>query len=80
VQCRVARWYVFEPKIRIWVNFGGSFDGRRWYILWPFGLFYGHLVYFMAIWYILWLFGIFFPRFGMLHREKSGNLGAMSTD
>jgi hypothetical protein len=31
-----------------------------WYILWPFGIFYGHLVYFMAIWYILWPFGIFF--------------------
>jgi hypothetical protein len=30
-----------------------------WYILWPFGIFYGHLVYFMAIWYILWPFGIF---------------------
>jgi hypothetical protein len=25
-----------------------------WYILWPFGIFYGHLVY-------LWSFGIFFP-------------------
>jgi hypothetical protein len=24
------------------------------------GMFYGHLVYFMAIWYILWLFGIFY--------------------
>jgi hypothetical protein len=23
----------------------------------PFGIFYGHLVYFMAIWYILWPFG-----------------------
>jgi hypothetical protein len=23
------------------------------------GIFYGHLVYFVAIWYILWLFGIF---------------------
>jgi hypothetical protein len=22
-----------------------------WYILWPFGICYGHLVYFMAIWY-----------------------------
>jgi hypothetical protein len=20
---RVARWYIFKPKIRIWVNFGG---------------------------------------------------------
>jgi hypothetical protein len=30
------------------------------------GIFYGHLVYFMAIWYI-------FPCFGMLYQEKSGN-------
>jgi hypothetical protein len=30
------------------------------YILWPFGIFYGHLAYFMAIWYILWPFGIFY--------------------
>jgi hypothetical protein len=49
-----------------------------WYILWPVGIFYvslvyfmsiwyidGHLEYLMAIWYIFWLFGIF-PRFGML--------------
>jgi hypothetical protein len=28
-------------------------------ILWPFGIFRGHLVY--------------FSRFGMLHRDKSGN-------
>jgi hypothetical protein len=56
---RVARWFVFEPKIPIWINFGGPCDGRCWYILWPFGLFYGHLsilygllVYFMVIWYI----------------------------
>jgi hypothetical protein len=31
-----------------------------------FGVFCGHLVYFMVIWYI-------FSRFGMLHQEKSGN-------
>jgi hypothetical protein len=41
----VARWFDFKP---IWVNFGRSLIGRRWYILWPFGLFYGHLAYFMA--------------------------------
>jgi hypothetical protein len=23
ILCRVARWYIFKPKIRIWVNFGG---------------------------------------------------------
>jgi hypothetical protein len=31
----------------------------QWNILWPFGLFYCHLVYCEAIWYILWLFGVF---------------------
>jgi hypothetical protein len=34
-----------------------------------FGLFYGRLVYIVAIWYMLWSFGIFSP----LHQEKSGS-------
>jgi hypothetical protein len=48
--CRVARWFVFKPKIQICVNFGGSCNGRCWYILWTVGpiydlfIFYGHLV------------------------------------
>jgi hypothetical protein len=53
---RVARWYFFKPKIPIWVNFGGSCNGKCWYIrsiLLPFGLFYGHLVYFPPFWYIV---------------------------
>jgi hypothetical protein len=58
---RVARWHIFKPKIPIWVNFGGSYNGRCLYIICPFGLFYGYLVYFVALWYILWLFGIYFP-------------------
>jgi hypothetical protein len=33
-----------------------------WYILWPFGIFYGH-------------FGIFYGHFGMLFQEKLGNPG-----
>jgi hypothetical protein len=66
VLCRVARWYFLKPKIPIWVNFGGSCNGRCWYILRQFGLFCGHLVRFMVIWYV-------FSRFGMLYREKSGN-------
>jgi hypothetical protein len=36
--------------------------------LWPFGIFYGHLVCFMVIWYI-------FSRLGILYHEKSGNRG-----
>jgi hypothetical protein len=30
---RVARWFVFKPKIPIWVNTGGSSYGKSWYIL-----------------------------------------------
>jgi hypothetical protein len=48
---RVARWFVFIPKIQIWVNFGGSCTGRCWYILWTLGPFYILLLYFMEIWY-----------------------------
>jgi hypothetical protein len=42
---------------------------------------YGHLEYFTVIWLIIWLFGYvvviwyIFPRFGILHQEKSGNPG-----
>jgi hypothetical protein len=28
VRVRVARWFVFRPKIQIWVNFGGPCNGR----------------------------------------------------
>jgi hypothetical protein len=56
---RVAKWHIFKPEI--WVNFGGSCNGRCWYTyfmtigsyLRPFGIFCRHLVYFVAIWYSL---------------------------
>jgi hypothetical protein len=42
--CSVARWYIFEPKIPIWVNFGGlGVEKVR--------IFYGHLEYITAIKY-----------------------------
>jgi hypothetical protein len=63
LRCRVARWHFLKPKIQIRVNFGGTFNGRCWYILWPFGIFYCHLVYFIVIRYI----------FPFLNQEKSGN-------
>jgi hypothetical protein len=37
-----------------------------WNILWSFGIFYGHLEYFMVIWNILWSFGIFYCHLEML--------------
>jgi hypothetical protein len=60
----------------MWVNFGVSCNERCWYILWPFGILYEHmvcifcanLVHLLVIWYI-------FSRFGMLQQEKSGSPG-----
>jgi hypothetical protein len=76
-QGRVARWYIFKPNPPIWVNFGGSYNGRFKHIRWPFGKFWRVLQW--KILHILWPFGIFFgyfvyfSRFGMLYHEKSGN-------
>jgi hypothetical protein len=61
VTTRVARWFLFKPKITILENIGGSLIVKCLYILWPFGIFYGHLVYFMTAWYIFCSFGTFFP-------------------
>jgi hypothetical protein len=58
---KVARWFVFESKIQIWVNFGGSCNRTCWHILWTLGPFYGLLLHFMDVWYSLWKFGIFYP-------------------
>jgi hypothetical protein len=54
-----------NQKIPIWANLGGSCNGRGWYILWPFGIFYGTLVYYDPFIYL-----------GMLYQDKSGNLVA----
>jgi hypothetical protein len=51
-ESRVARRYIFKPKIQLWVNFGGSYNRRCWYILCPFGRFCGHLVHYLVIWHI----------------------------
>jgi hypothetical protein len=63
---RVLHWKMLVYLIAIW----SILLTVIWYILWPFGMFYGHLVCFMAIWYILWLFGMYiFSLFGMLYIE-----------
>jgi hypothetical protein len=47
-----------------------------WSILRPFDIFYSHLKYFIVIWYTyLVVLCYTFPRFGILHQEKSGNPG-----
>jgi hypothetical protein len=58
---RVARWFVFKPKIPNWVNFGmenlGIYYDHLVYftstgnILRPSGIFCGNLVYFSPFWY-----------------------------
>jgi hypothetical protein len=50
---RVASWYIFKPKIPIWVILEGL-------AMEDVGTFYGHLVYFVVIWYILLPFGKFY--------------------
>jgi hypothetical protein len=68
--CRVARWFIFIPKIPIWVNFGLPLNGKYWYrycltirnILRPFGIFYDHSEYFTNIWNIYDQLGIFYGR------------------
>jgi hypothetical protein len=65
---------IFSDQKSQRVNFGGPCNGRCWYIyvigIWyilrPFDIFYGHLVYFVLTWYV-------FPRFGILNQQKSGN-------
>jgi hypothetical protein len=41
--CKRLR-YIFVTKIPIWINFGGSCNGRCWYILRSFGIFFPVLV------------------------------------
>jgi hypothetical protein len=53
-KARVARWFVFKPKIPIWVNFGGPSNGKccfgifYWYLdnVWQFGIVCSNLLYF----------------------------------
>jgi hypothetical protein len=46
------RWFRYF-QIPIWVNFGGPWNGKCWYILRPFGIcIFSHLVLFMAVWYM----------------------------
>jgi hypothetical protein len=65
---RVARWFLFKPKIPIWVYFGGPSEMENCVI------YSGHLEYFATIGYILWAFGNFvvilyiFPHFGILYK------------
>jgi hypothetical protein len=47
---RVARWFLFSPKLPIWVYFGGPWNGKCYIFV--------HLEYFTAVVYLMgiWLF------------------------
>jgi hypothetical protein len=44
LESRFARWYIYIPKVQIWVHFGGPWSEKCWYILCQFGIFYSLLV------------------------------------
>jgi hypothetical protein len=66
-QSRVARWYNFKPKIPIWVNFVGSWNGKCWNILRPIWKICGNLIHFMVTMYIL----SFSPFLYVIHKKKN---------
>jgi hypothetical protein len=59
---RVARWFIFKPKIPILEGLGIENV-----------IFYDHFEYFMAIWYNLWQFGIVCGH--LVHFSHFGTFG-----
>jgi hypothetical protein len=55
--CQMVCFQTKNPNLG---KFWRALDWKMFYILWPFGIFYGDLGYFMTIWYILYSFGTFF--------------------
>jgi hypothetical protein len=49
---RVARCYIFMPKIPMSLYLGGIWNGKYWYVLMSFGNYYSHLVDFSTFCYI----------------------------
>jgi hypothetical protein len=53
--------FIFKPKIPIWVNLGGPWNGKRGYgqlyFLGRFCILNGHLVNVLVVWYIYQSFG-----------------------
>jgi hypothetical protein len=63
LQTRVARLFIFKPKIPIWVkiHITRALDGKILIYWWPFEIIYEHLGHFVNILLILCSFGTFFP-------------------
>jgi hypothetical protein len=69
---RVARWFIFQTKNHNSGKFWGPWIRKGWYIKYPSGVYYSHLVYFIATWKFSGIL-VKFPSFGTLCPEKSGN-------
>jgi hypothetical protein len=48
---RVARWYIFRQKFWRVLQWNVLVFMNSWFILWPFGIFCGNLVYLFPFWY-----------------------------
>jgi hypothetical protein len=70
---RVARWFSFKPKNPILGknSEGLGMENVVFYVLWPFGMFFGDLVEFIAVWYMYFVVVCYiFSCFGMFVRGK----------
>jgi hypothetical protein len=56
-----CQMFSFQTKNPNLVKFWRGLYGKCWYILGPFGIFYGYLGYFMTIWYNLSFIWYIFP-------------------
>jgi hypothetical protein len=81
VENRVARWFIFKPKITICVNFGvlvmknvGILHDHFVYFT-AMCIFHGHFVYFVVILLYFLVILVYFLSLGMSYLEKSGNPG-----
>jgi hypothetical protein len=63
----------FKPEIPIWVNFRGFCNGRRWYIVWPFSLFYTHYQKISKVFFLIPGTLISSPKFWALESIATSN-------
>jgi hypothetical protein len=72
--------YICKPKIPIWLNFGGPFNEKCWYILcmviWTI---YSYFVYFWPFCHFV-VIGYFCPLLVNCTKKKSGNPGLESSE
>jgi hypothetical protein len=72
--CQMVYFQTKRPNLgKLW----RALDCKMLLYFWPFGIFYGHLRYFITIWCILCSFGTFFP---VLVSCTKKNLATLSSE